>query len=117
MSAGQDDAIDRLLRAEEIVEPSPAFVRRVMVAVHLAAERPEPLRFPWWQCLVALVSGAAVLTAGAVLILWSGTGTHLPVLPASAPRLEATLNAVGLTVTALAASWLLTWSAQRLVRR
>lgn len=63
-----EQIIDRVLRAQEDVEPSPEFVASVMARVHreAAAPAPAPMAFPWRRVVIA---GFAGLVTAIVLVL------------------------------------------------
>lgn len=58
------DELDQILSSEPLVEPSPAFVSRVLSAVQREAALPPPIPFPWRR---AATAAAVMATAGAVL--------------------------------------------------
>jgi len=61
-----EQIIDRVLRAQEQVEPSSGFVASVMARVHREATAPPPLSFPWRRVVAA---GLAGLVTAIVLVL------------------------------------------------
>jgi hypothetical protein len=61
-----EQILDRVLREQEEVEPSPEFVGSVMARVHREAAAPPPLSFPWRRVAVA---GLAGLATAIVLVL------------------------------------------------
>lgn len=65
-----DQIIDRVLRAQEDVEPSSEFVASVMARVHreAAAPAPPPMAFPWRRVVAAGLAGL-VTTIVLVLVL------------------------------------------------
>jgi hypothetical protein len=67
----QDD-LDRILSAEDHLEPSRDFVMDVMAAVRRQAVEPPPLRFPWLRFAGGLAASGATATAGTLLLLRFG---------------------------------------------
>jgi hypothetical protein len=108
--------IERILRVEEVVEPSAGFARQVMVAVHREASTPAPLAFPWRRLLAGIAGCGALIGAGAIAISRTGAEALLPTLPVPGPALAAAASGFGWTLAALAGTWLLTWFARHLVR-
>jgi hypothetical protein len=81
----RDDEMDRILRGEEDVLPSPAFHASVMRAVHREAKAPPPIPVPWRRAWPALAAGIFVLALSPVLLVQSGA--------ANPGALDATLRA------------------------
>lgn len=54
-----EQVIDRVLRAQEDVEPSSDFAASVMAQVHREAAAPPPLSFPWRRVVAAGLAGFA----------------------------------------------------------
>lgn len=69
-----DDALDRILLGDDVVEPSPGFRKGVMEAVRDEAEAPAPIAFPW-----RLFGFAAAIFAALCLVVILGMD------PASVP--------------------------------
>jgi len=70
------DELDRVLGADEGLEPSSGFTRRVMEALEERSE-PPPIPFPWVRVLPALVGAVAVVVAFGVYLAvepWSAVG-------------------------------------------
>ncbi|MFQ5349214.1 MAG: hypothetical protein ACE5EG_02085 [Thermoanaerobaculia bacterium] len=61
-----DDAIDRALRDEPPVTPSPGFAHGVMRSVRVEAAHQEALPFPWKPLAGGLAATVAVALAGAL---------------------------------------------------
>ena len=78
----RNDDIDRILLEDDVLVPSSGFVGSVMEAVHVAAESPAPLRFPWRRFSIGIV--ACLVWAAAAISLWT-----LPGLPSLAFELSA----------------------------
>src|SRR5262245_60397635 len=62
-----DDRLERILSAEDSLEPSSGFAASVMDAVRVQAHEPPPLRFPWPRFAVGLVACLTLAAAGAAL--------------------------------------------------
>jgi hypothetical protein len=56
--------IDRVLRDDPGLAPSPGFAGRVMVSVRQAAEQREGLPFPWRRLASAIAASALVTVGG-----------------------------------------------------
>ena len=56
------DDLDRILSAEDTLEPSSGFTMGTMRAIQEASEEPPPLPFPWTRLIVGF-SACAALTA------------------------------------------------------
>ncbi len=120
--------IERVLRQDEPVEPSSTFSLRVMAAVRQEAALPPPIAFPWRRLLAGLAACALLTSAGIATLVRSAAHLGLPPLPALPPlslhlpalqpaALVTGVNgAIGLTVAALAGTYLLTRLAHRLVK-
>ena len=98
------DDFDRILSAEDRLEPSSHFAMDVMAAVRRPAE-PPPLMFPWFRFVAGVAALAVMAAAGTVLLLRAGpalTPVAAPFEPltAVAPELgyaiAATLLSLGL---------------------
>lgn len=111
------DEIERLLTAEELIEPSPSFAAAVMAAVREEAAAPAPIAFPWRRALPGLLLATAGLVA--MIVLLAGAFLSAPAAPevAGSWRAPAWLPAGHLwTVLALAGSLLLAWLVTRLAQ-
>jgi hypothetical protein len=64
-----DDALDRLLSAEQGIVPSANFARNVMAKVRMEAAAPPPMPFPWKRALPGLVLCVLSLAAMCVAAL------------------------------------------------
>lgn len=101
------DDLERILSAEDSVEPSAGFTSVVMAAVHRQAAEP-PLPFPWFRFAALLVACLVMAATGAVLLLRAETAlasipTALAPLLALAPELgyAAAVTLVGLGIAYL----------------
>jgi hypothetical protein len=87
------EELDRILSADDFVQPAPSFTRSVMSAVHREADEPPRLRFPWVRFGVGVTASAAAAATATVLL----TGSGLPLsgavsaAPSIAPELVCTL--------------------------
>jgi hypothetical protein len=97
------DDVDRILSAEDRLEPSSRFVMDVMAAVRRPAK--PPLMFPWFRFVAGVAALVVMAAAGTVLVLRAGpalTPVAAPFEPltAVAPELAyamaATLLSLGL---------------------
>ncbi len=61
------DELDRILGANEGLEPSSGFTRRVMEALEQDRSTPSPIPFPWMRLLPALL-GLGIVVASAVYL-------------------------------------------------
>lgn len=102
------DDLERILSAEDSVEPSAGFTSVVMAAVHRQAAEPPSLPFPWFRFAALLVACLVMAATGAVLLLRAETElasipTALAPLLALAPELgyAAATALVGLGVVYL----------------
>jgi|GEM_PF-1762471 len=108
--------IERILRAEEIMEPSPGFSLRVMESVRREAAVPAPIEFPWQRLLAGIAAWCALIAAGAAALSSSAVELRLPALRWDDPALTAAASGLGWTMAALAGTYLLSWFARQLVR-
>lgn len=108
----RDGAIERALRDDPGLTPSPGFTGRVMASVRLEAGERGALAFPWRHLAAGLSACAAVTAAGILL--------------APPPDLAALSRAVAAVALTQAAPWLAaavvltflpTWWSMRLVGR
>ena len=77
------DELDRILGADEGLEPSSGFTRRVMEALEQDRQTPPPIPFPWMRVLPALLGALGIVVAFAV---------YLPTEPlGSTPALDVAL--------------------------
>jgi hypothetical protein len=117
--SGEGGEIERILRDEELIEPSPWFARRVMEAVRreaAPAAAPAPIAFPWRRWAAGLAACGALIAAGAAGLSSSAGELRPPPLSLDDPLLAAAASGLGWTVAALAGTYLLTWLARRLVQ-
>jgi hypothetical protein len=68
-----DDELDRILRADQPIAPSPMFASKVMHAVYREAATPPPIGFPWKRALPGI---AATLLA--VFYGWKAGPVDVP---------------------------------------
>jgi hypothetical protein len=66
------DDLDRILSAEDSLEPSAGFATNVLEAVRRQASAPPALRFPWLRFTLGLIS-CLVMAASGSAILWKLT--------------------------------------------
>ena len=62
------DELDRILGADEGLEPSSGFSRRVMEALEQDQSTPPPIPFPWMRLLPALLGALGIVVAFAVYL-------------------------------------------------
>jgi hypothetical protein len=65
------EELDRILRSEGDIEPSPRFHASVMEAIHREAATPEPIPFPWKRAWPAVAAAALTLVISPVLLFES----------------------------------------------
>ena len=82
----QFDDIDRLMAADDTIEPSSGFADEVMAGVHAVVEAPPPARFPWGRFLFGV--GACLLWAVAGLTVLRGVDLPVPPFLAGGPTDE-----------------------------
>jgi hypothetical protein len=92
------DDLDRILASDAILQPSPAFSRKVMAAVRHEASTPA-LSFPWVRFGIGI--GASSLMAAAATALFTGSAPSAPAVmdvmapvAALAPELACAVAAV-----------------------
>lgn len=112
---GHSGDIERVLRAEEPMEPSPGFSWRVMESVRREAAVPAPIAFPWQRLLAGIAAWCALIAAGAAALSSSAVELRLPALHWDDPALTAAASGLGWTMLALAGTYLLTRLARRLM--
>ena len=66
------DELERILSAEDDLEPSSGFAARVLAAVRRPDAEPPALRFPWLRFAVGVAASGVMALAGTVLLLRSG---------------------------------------------
>lgn len=109
------DEIDRALREDRTLTPSPGFSGTVMRAVRQQAETREGLEFPWLRLAAGLATCAGLTVCGVVIML-AGSGPP----PVDTAALISTLErsalapAMAWASTALVGSYLLGWWSLRL---
>ncbi len=98
-----DDAgIDRALREERSVAPSPQFAARVMRSVREEADATQALPFPWIRF------GLGLALAGLVLLILLGSSAGSAPAWTVTPAVARTVEVVSVTLTGTFA--LVTWS-------
>jgi hypothetical protein len=102
--------IDRALRQDEMIEPSPIFASRVMGAVRRQVSDQEALAFPWSRLLPGLGACAAVTVAA---FLYTPP-LAIPAAVTEALRDPVLLQAATWVPTLLIGTWLLVWGSLRL---
>jgi hypothetical protein len=102
--------IDRALREDRVIEPSPDFAVRVMAAVRRQASEHEALAFPWRHLLPGLVACAAVAAAG---VIW-GTPPAIPEVMMRVLEDAAVVRFATWIPMSLLGTWMLVWSSLRL---
>lgn len=107
-----DDEIERALRSDPGLTPSPGFTGRVMVSVRHAAREREALAFPWGR-LSAGLAACAVVTVAAPLL---GPRPELRELSRAAADLQL-VSAAPWLATALVLAFLPSWWSLRLASR
>ncbi len=106
-----DDPIDRALRDQPEIAPSPELARRVMRAVRHEAAQRQGLPFPWH-----LAGGGVAIAAGLTLAALLGGGLTAPAAAPPAPPAWLA-PAVAWLASTLVASLGLAWGAVRLAAR
>jgi hypothetical protein len=102
--------IDRALREDRAITPSPDFAARVMVAVRRQAVEHEGLAFPWRRLLPGLAACTAIAVAG---MIWGAP----PAIPEAVTRVmenAAVVHAATWVPMSLLGSWMLVWTSLRL---
>jgi hypothetical protein len=102
--------IDRALREDRGIAPSPAFASRVMGAVRRQAEDREAIAFPWLRLLPGLVASVAI--AGASVVF--APPPEVPQTVVRALENPAVVQAATWVPMALLGTWLATWLPLRL---
>ena len=99
------DELDRILGADEGLEPSSGFTRRVMEALEQDRPTPPPIPFPWMRLLPALLGALGIVVAFAVYL---ATGPQGPTPAIDVARwLEYPLAApLGWAAFSLIGSWI-----------
>ena len=100
------DAIDRAMREDREISPSPGFAPRVMRSVRREAARRQAMPFPWH-----VVAGGLAIAA-ALIIASSFTG-GMRVDAEAAARLQSLAPALGWLFAALAGSLGMAWGSVR----
>jgi hypothetical protein len=103
----KQEEIERALRTEKTVTPSPDFAHRVMRAVRAEADANRGLEFPWRWLAAGLAACAALIAAG---VMTGARGVELDALSLSPAAIQATM----LVPVSLAVSFLLVWWSRRL---
>jgi hypothetical protein len=119
--SGEGGEIERILRDEELIEPSQWFSRHVMESVRreaaaAPAAAPAPIAFPWQRWVAGLAACGALIAAGAAALSSSAGELRPPALSLGDPFLAVAASGLGWTLAALAGTYLLTWLARRLVQ-
>jgi len=102
--------IDRALRGDRTIAPSPEFASRVMGAVRRQVGEREALPFPWRRLVPGLLASAAV-TIAALLFLPPPT---IPESVASLLRDQAVAQSLTWVPVGIVGTWALIWSSMRL---
>lgn len=102
--------IDRALREDHVITPSPDFAARVMVAVRRQAVEHEALEFPWRRLFPGLAACVVAAVAG---VIW-GTPPEIPSVVTRAMQDTAAIQAVTWISMALLGSWMLVRTSLRL---
>lgn len=102
-----DRDLDHALSAERNVDPSTAFVRNVMAAVHQEASTPAPIAFPWKRVVSGLAIWAFALTGFLVLVVVqlkeeAGLVTPMPPVLVGAVQFAKSLDLGWVTLALLA---------------
>ena len=99
------DELDRILEAQESIEPSSGLADSIMRAVRQEAATPTPIHFPWGR--LALGMGTALIA-----VVSTGMASLAGLIPTTAERWDISLlladpaaASVGWTVLALAVSY------------
>ena len=90
------DELERLLAADEGLEPSSGLTERVMRAVIDEAEALPPIAFPWRRSVIGLSACLLLLTVGLVMALAQGLPELVPgpeLKPKLDPRLVSSVGA------------------------
>jgi hypothetical protein len=102
--------IDRALREDRGIAPSPAFAARVMGAVRRQADDREAIAFPWLRMLPGLVASLVIVVATVIL-------APPPEIPRSVVQVlenPAFVQAATWVPMGLLGTWLATWLSVRL---
>jgi hypothetical protein len=102
--------IDRALREDRTVTPSPDFAARVTIAVRHQAGEHEGLAFPWRRLLPGLVACTAVAVAAVIL----GGAPEIPAAVTRVMQDAAVVHAATWIPMSLLGSWMLVWTSLRL---
>lgn len=94
--------LDRILSSRDTIQPSSAFTRNVMAAVHRAAEDEQPVPFPWLRFAVGVGASGVMAAAGTVLLTQSGISA------ASLPAFVAPVAGIGFELACTAGAIVLT---------
>jgi hypothetical protein len=96
--------VDRALRQDETIAPSPDFTARVMRAVREEAEDLGPIDFPWLRMVPAWLVGLAT-----VILAIATAPTGAGAFPPAAGRLTEAIppQAALAALSSLAGSWIL----------
>jgi len=102
------DDLDRILASRDVVQPSTAFTKNVMAAIHREAAEPPHLPFPWFRFGIG-VTASSVMAAAATILFANLPFTTLRVpsiitpLAAVAPELSyaAAATIIGLAFAAV----------------
>lgn len=111
------DDLDRILSAEEELQPSPGFPHAVMAAVRREASSP-PIPFPWRRALPGLAATGAALVATLLVLAQGALGAATarpppawlsPLRPALDAAVGAGIHWLALGLVASLASVALSW--------
>jgi hypothetical protein len=89
------DDLDRILSAEDLIEPSSGFAMNVMDAVRAQAAEPPPRRFPWTRFATGL-AGCGVMAMTGTILLSRFDATLSGIAPELAYATAALLVSLGL---------------------
>jgi hypothetical protein len=106
------DELERILSAEDGLEPSSGFAAGVLAAVRRPGAATPPLRFPWLRFAAGVAASGVMAVAGTVLLLRSGPAlatvtAPLAPLAAAAPVFGYATAAVVLSLGLASVPWLL----------
>ena len=108
------DELDRILRSEDLLEPSSGFATNVMDAVRRQLAEPLAPRFPWIRFASGLLAGGVMALTGTILL--SQSEVTVVALAAPLAPLGAIVPEIGYATAVLLMSFGLT-SLPRLLGR
>ena len=107
------DDIDRLLREDRNIEPSPYFAGNVMRAVRRSVDDRAAIAFPWKRLVPGLAVCVAAIVAGAI----GGAPGIPPEVASRAAENLARFQVVTWVPAAIAGTYLLVWWSMRVAAR